>query len=622
MGRSVTLQATLVWFVVEEGMSLSRSICLKCIVFLLVCSLGACSEDDAYVAPVADMMAQEDQGEEDVSADDVSPDVPDVQEDMGGLDLPEEDMGSPDVGPMDECVLEELERGEGLVATTQGWAQGRRAGEGWSFLQIPYVAPPVGELRWKPPQPAACWEGIRMADTWGPVCPQKEVGGVIGEEDCLHLNIWTPSDGTPDPSPGRPVMVFIHGGGNLVGSAVQSLGSGDAHTYDGRYLSARGDVVVVTLNYRLGALGFLAHPDLNAESPHGVSGNYASLDQIAALTWVKDNISAFGGDPSRVMVFGESAGSVNTCVMLSSPLAEGLFSSALMQSANCAARPLETVMQDGERAVSISGCGDTEDVVACMRELDALELVEGLPTAVGLGPGQPTGDERITLGLNYDGWVLPEHPNAIIASGEHNDVPLVIGSNSDEMASTTINRIMVNTEEEYEATVNLIFGLLVPDSTDRIVEAYPAADYESPNDALIQVLTDSFFTCGTRAQAALVTESQASPVYRYFFSRRPELRNGDGRAQHGIELVYVFGTLVDIPFYNPADGDLKVSEDMMDLWISVARDGQPMDSANWEAYEVERDNALEIAVPLATLEGVRTNKCDLWDGLFPPLLFE
>jgi para-nitrobenzyl esterase len=269
------------------------------------------------------------------------PDASDGGDDTGGVG----DMGggsdvavdSPDGAGMDaaggECELPDVADGPGLVATDRGYVMGTRDDEVWTWKDIPFAAPPVGDLRFWPPQQAACWDGVRDAAAFGPICPQVEVGQgslrEIGDEDCLTLNIWSPVDG--DDGTRRPVLFFIHGGANILGSASAEVFT--IPIYRGSHLAERGDAVVVTIQYRLGPLGFLTLPELDAESHTGTSGNYAHMDQIAALEWVQRNIEAFGGDPDRVMVFGESAGAVNTCVMVASPLAEGLLHGALMLGA-------------------------------------------------------------------------------------------------------------------------------------------------------------------------------------------------------------------------------------------------------------------------------------------------
>jgi para-nitrobenzyl esterase len=454
-----------------------------------------------------------------------------------------------------------------------------------------------------------------QADAFGPKCLQRErdrqgVMATVGDEDCLTLNVWSPVAGQDDAP--RPVLVFIHGGGNIVGSASEEVAPG-APLYDGAALAARGDAVVVTFQYRLGALGYLALDALSEESGRGVSGNYGSQDQVAALKWVQRNIAAFGGDPSRVMVFGESAGSVNTCVMVASPLARGLFHAALMQSGTCPSLPLADAEAQGEEALALTGCGDAEDALACLRALPARELVESIPVTIGIGAALEGGGGQ-TYGPVVDGWLLPRAPWAMIEDGEHNQVPVVIGSNADEMASTGINPLTIQTEAQYEQTLRALVGDV---AAAQLLAAYPVEDYESPNDAFIQVTTDAIFTCPARTQVRILARGQEAPVYRYFFSRRPETPRNNGRASHGIELVYLFGAYDDIPLYNPAPADVALAGEMMEYWLRFAATGDPNgDGATaWPRFTAAADEHLLLDAPTSSAAGVRTSQCDLWDAL-------
>ncbi|MEL6179548.1 MAG: carboxylesterase family protein, partial [Myxococcota bacterium] len=311
-------------------------------------------------------------------------DTQNASEDMGvgddtarmdtGLSGGDDDGGQGDTEEMVACPLEMMEPEAGVVATDRGYVQGTQMSGGiWSFRGMPYAAPPVDDLRWAEPEPAACWNGVHMADSFGPKCPQLEVTrqgtSVIGDEDCLTINVWTPSDGL-DSQQRRPVMMFIHGGGNIIGSSSEEIAPG-RFLYEGQPLAERGDVVVVTFNYRLGPLGYMKLPQLDAESSVGVSGNYGLKDQIAALQWVQRNIASFGGDPDRVMLFGESAGGVNTCMMLSSPLAGGLFHRALIQSAACPAVTAEVAEETSVQALELANCSDDPEPLACIHPAHA-----------------------------------------------------------------------------------------------------------------------------------------------------------------------------------------------------------------------------------------------------------
>lgn len=330
-----------------------------------------------------------------------------------------------------------MEPAAGLVVTERGPVRGVDEGDTWSWKGIPYAAPPVGQLRWRPPEPPACWSGVLDADAFGPKCLQRgENGEVVGAEDCLTLNVWAPKGDAPEG--GWPVMVFVHGGGNVQGSSSETV-PGGAPLYDGRFLAQREGVVVVTLNYRLGALGFLAHEALSAESSDGGSGNYGLMDQIAALEWVRDNVAGFGGDPTRVMLFGESASGVDALALLASPLAEGLFRAVLVQSGGARGLPLDEAEAEGAERVAETSCGDAEDVLACLRDLDGSTIVETMPGVVGIGELELGAGSRV-FGPVVDGRVLEQPPLQAVEAGAHHAVPFVVGTNLDEAPDPTKRR--------------------------------------------------------------------------------------------------------------------------------------------------------------------------------------
>lgn len=410
-------------------------------------------------------------------------------------------------------------------------------------------------------------------------------------------------------------MVFIHGGGNIVGSSVETQPGGKL-TYDGQRVVAAHDVVMVSIQYRLGPLGFLALPQLSAESSLKASGHYAHLDQIAALQWIKDNIASFGGDPQNVMIFGESAGAVNTCTLLASPQASGLFHRALMQSGGCVATPLAQAEQAGLRALNETPCQDAPDPLQCLRGLDAKTLIEAIPVSIGLGGADRAGS--FSYGPVIDGYVLEDEPLNVIKRGEHNKVPFVIGSNADEMASENIFPIKVASAQEYENTIRFALTPISAAAPERVLAAYPVNDYPSPQEALIQVFTDSTFTCPARRIARHVSQNQTEPVFRYFFSRNASTMMGDLPARHGIELLYVFGSLNNILGFRPIAVDQTLSTQMMSSWAAFATTGDPSAEAlmtPWSAYDKALDNQLVFDSSVAMQEQLRKDKCDLWDEL-------
>lgn len=572
---------------------------------LLLCCLAACSSaPDPTPKPDPTDMGKSDmkQTPDMTPLDDATPDL--VSEDMAPDML---DMGSP-------CPLPPAST-PGIVSTQYGPIQGAAQGDQWTFLGVPFAAPPTGKLRFSPPAPHPCWgPEPKTTTSLGPPCPQLERGQARGDEDCLRLNIWTRQGYSAATK--RPVMVFIHGGGNIVGSSVETLPGGKL-TYDGQRVVDAHDVVMVSIQYRLGPLGFLALPQLAAESTSKTSGHYAPLDQIAALQWIKDNISGFGGDPDNVMIFGESAGALNICTLLASPLASGLFQSALMQSGGCVSTPLATAEQEGLRALDATPCKDSPTPLQCLRALDAKTLIEALPVSLSIGAMQ-SSNRAFSYGPVVDGYVLKDEQLNVIKRGEHNQVPLVIGSNADEMASEAIFPLKISSPQEYENTIRVALASISAEAPTRVLAAYPVEDYPSPQDAIIQVFTDSTFTCPSRRIARHVSANQSAPVYRYLFSRRATTAMGETPARHGIELLYVFGSLNNILGYRPAATDKTLSEQMMASWASLATTGSPSTSAlmtTWSAYNSATDNQLVFDADVRMEEQLRKDKCDLWDDL-------
>ena len=488
------------------------------------------------------------------------------------------------------------ELARGLVTTTAGPFQGSSVGEGWAFLGLPFAAPPVGELRLRPPAAPGCVEAVRAADTWAPVCPQWSDAGhraLAGDEDCLYLNVWTP---TSEAGAGLPVLVFVHGGGNVQGGT--SADGGGFPLYEGADLAAAEGVVVVTVAYRLGALGFLATEELTGES--GTSGNWGLLDQLAALEWVREHARAFGGDPERVLLFGESAGALDTCALYTSPWAEGLFSAALMQSGACVATPLREAENTGEDLAADLGCADA----ACLRELDWQDLAAlsespiselGVPGAGSFGPA-------------VDGVVLPEDPWDAIVAGEQLDVPLVVGSNTDETAQW----VPELTEEEYEAWVT---GTLGARLGEEVLAVYPASDYASPRWAWIALTTDVSFHCPARWIHETAASTQTAPVYRYLFGNVPNGASGRSYgAWHGLELLFVFQQLqevADATGYRVDNGDEAVEAAMGEAWAALA--AGEMDSLSFP-WSPDDELLLFDAGATPATDG-RAAYCDFWAGL-------
>jgi para-nitrobenzyl esterase len=477
------------------------------------------------------------------------------------------------------------------VATTSGVVRGAMAGATWAYKGVPFAAPPVGALRFRAPAPAACAAGELDATAYGPVCPQLDGDVFIGAEDCLQLDVWAPAAVAAP----RPVMVWIHGGANIQGSGADPI-------YDGRRLAEAGDVVVVTINYRLGQLGWLADAALPGDD--GSVGNYGTLDQVAALRWVHDNIAGFGGDPGNVTIFGESAGGRNTCTLLVVPAAAGLFHRALVESGACKFlddKAGAQVVADGVAAAL--AC--TGDRAACLRAASAEAVIRANASGGGVL-------ESSLYGSVIDGVVLAEQPEAALAAGRAHDVPFAIGANADETARDVPANL---TEAQYETRIHAQFGATLG---DQVLAQYPAAAYPSPRAAFVRVSTDSRFVCPSREIAAHAAAGQTAPVFRYFFAYRATLVG----APHAVEIPFVFGTfdqiLVNGAPYTPTAADLALSAAIQGYWTAFARNGEPAGSPAWPAYGAG-DPTLVLDAPIAAMSGIRTADCDFWQPFYDAL---
>jgi para-nitrobenzyl esterase len=490
------------------------------------------------------------------------------------------------------------------VITRYGAIQGKSLGDVTVFKGIPYAAPPVDALRFRPPLPPDCYDDVLNANDFGPVCPQldQNTGEYLGDEDCLTLNVWT-SAPLPADDVRLPVLVFIHGGGNGLGSASETtLGTA---MYDGAELAAATSGVVVTVEYRLGALGWLVSPD--TDEADASPGNFGILDQIAALEWVKSNIAAFGGDPSRVLIFGESAGALDVCMLLVSPFAAGLFNAALMESGGCPGYSLNQVSETSSSLIENAGCADASSPLECLRSLSAEQIVESYPPVISV-----SGLEKQTYYQPYvDGSVIPDDPITLLKKGDYNLVPFIIGANSDE-TSRSVPQTM--SEAEYTAAVTATFGVLA----DQVLAVYPAANFDSPSVAYTQLSTDAKFVCPSRTIARAIAESKTEPVFRYFFTQNTEAAlTAEFGAFHGLELLFVFGKL-DIAGFTPSANQESLSLAMMTYWGNLAAMGSPNSEtvASWTPYDADLDNSLVLKGGAVEMQNeIRKTECDFWNNL-------
>ena len=483
----------------------------------------------------------------------------------------------------------------GIVRTEGGLLSG--AGDSVRvFKGIPFAAPPVGERRWRPPEPAEPWDGIREATRFGADCPQElRPGSRAGriDEDCLTLNIWTPARVADE---ALPVMVWFYGGSFVFGSASDIRFDGEAF--------ARKGVVLVTAAYRVGLFGFLAHPGLTRESPHGSSGNYGLLDQIAALGWVQRNIAAFGGDPQRVTAFGVSAGSASIAMLLTSPLAAGLFQRAILESPG-AFRPLAS-LEEAERAGTALGPD-----IDRLRQMPAEEVLAKTDLLVPKVRGLTT--PRVLRPI-CDGWVIREDERDAFKAGRFEAMPTIVGGNADEGATLTATWPM-----RTPADLRELAAANFPRAIDAVAALYSAGRDDEVRGRVAEMFADTQFNYGVwrlaRAMSARVPQT-----WRYLFRRRRAGRL-DG-PNHGEEVSYVFNTLglalagQEVP---PFDGvDESVAEAMQAAWVRFAATGDPNggDLPHWPPYRPDDDPHLEFNDAIQAGANWRRRQMDFLDGYY------
>lgn len=489
-------------------------------------------------------------------------------------------------GGMNEAVAAEKSQ-TGIVQLDSGPIAGEVDNEIQVFRGIPYAMPPVGSLRWKPPQPPQAWTSVRQCHQFGPSCPQpKESSSTVYNEDCLYLNVWAPEIRHQAK---LPVMVWIHGG-------AFNFGGASLPEYEGKNLAAQG-VVVVTINYRLGPLGFFAHPLLNEESGKGVSGNYGLLDQIAALQWVQRNIAAFNGDSAQVTIFGQSAGSRSVSLLLLSPLSQGLFKGAIAESGG----PIigseflspsfngdkKNVERMGQELAQRLGCAQADDVLAALRVQPAEEIVKAAACSTGLF------DDGLFFAPVFDGWVLPENPHRALREGHIQAVPVITGSTGNEGALYLTQESSL-TRLHYQKYFDSRFG----EFSTQAMQVFTALTQEEIGPAI-----DKVITVGANAYPARLTaqaiEQKGSNAYLYHFTRIPKtaLASKAG-AHHGVELAYVFGNMKKEDCYNEVDQ--RLSQYMMRYWVNFAKTGNPNGEGlpKWPLYKAAEDLTLDLGDPI------------------------
>ncbi len=469
-----------------------------------------------------------------------------------------------------------------LVNTDAGTLEGlgRQRSGVREFRGIPFAQPPVGALRWTEPRPVSKWEGVRKADAFGPRCMQQALFGDMGfrsdgmSENCLYLNVWTPAK--PDGAK-LPVMVYFFGGGFVAGD-------GSEPRYDGESLATKG-IVTVTVNYRLGVFGFFAHSALSKESPHHVSGNYALLDQNAALQWVHRNISTFGGDPAKVTIAGESAGSIAVSAQMASPLSKDLIAGAIGESGSILAAlapvPLAKAEEQGAQFATSINAAD----LAALRAMDASQLLE----AAG-----KRGVPRFTPVI--DGYFFPETPTAIFASGKQAHVPLLAGWNSEESNARGVLAREEATPENLTKAIARLYG----EHGAEVAKEYAAGTNDEAQQAATDLAGDRFIAYSTWKWIDLASKTGGKPVYRYYYPRprpamRPEMGNATAGlaggvtksatvatpppvpkgAVHSAEIEYALGNLDGNKVYAWMPEDRKVSQTMEQYFANFIKTGDP-----------------------------------------------
>lgn len=435
------------------------------------------------------------------------------------------------------------------ATTATGVVQGTLEASGVSsYKGIPYAAPPVGDLRWKAPQPAQKWQGVRKADHFGPRAMQLPLFGDMVfrsdgvSEDCLYLNVWTPAKSA---KAGLPVLVYFYGGGF-------AAGDGSEPRYDGESMAAKG-IVTLTVNYRLNVFGFLAHPELSAESPHKASGNYGLMDQAAALNWVKNNIAAFGGDPARVTIAGESAGSWSVSAQMITPLSKGLIAGAIGESGSLLGLHPPPQLAEAEKSGADFAAKIGATSLAALRALPAQQLLETLGQ-----PGMPW------FRAIQDGYVLPRAPSAMYAAGEQAKVPLLAGWNSHEGHYKQVLGEAEPTEANFTAALQKLYG----DQAGAARAAYKGDAVQAATD----LASDGFITYGTWKWIDTHARTSGKPVYRYYYSRP---RPGATGAAHSAEIEYALGNLNGNKVYAWTAEDRALSERMQSYFANFIKTGNP-----------------------------------------------
>jgi para-nitrobenzyl esterase len=506
------------------------------------------------------------------------------------------------------------------VTFADGQVQADIVGGTRRFLAIPYAEPPVGDLRWKAPVKNAPWTGVLHATEFASACPQSQTAQdpMSVDEDCLYLNVWTPEPAPKD----APVMVWFHGGGNFSGSAHDLVPTTQQLWYDGQFFASRHGVVVVTVNYRLGPMGFFPHPALAAEgSP---TGNQGLFDQRAALQWVQANITAFGGDPGNVTIFGESAGSADVCYHVVSGVT-GLFERAVSESGGCSISvsggPEETAAQAAPAMQSFTqtmGCDTAADALSCLRGKSASDILAAAPT-----PDPTLGSSLTTpypFGVVVDGpgGFLPDQPRTLLGEGRIVRVPYLLGSNDDEGMLFILTATIPTNDSEYLTALQSYFG--DGDFASQVLAEYPVASFGGDyRDALGRAIGDSALVCGTHDTARRIVEAGA-PAFMYNFNIPWAIEPTLLLASHASEISHVFGDPI-----KPSASSQAVSDTMNAFWAHFASTGDPNfpdAAATWPAFQPDVDGGderLQLDPGWEVIQNFRAQECAFWRAHYDAL---
>lgn len=460
------------------------------------------------------------------------------------------------------------------VKTSNGVLEGITESSGVrSYKGVPYAQPPVGSLRWTAPQPPENWEGVRKADHFGPQAMQLPLFSDMvfrsagKNEDCLYLNIWAPAKSAKER---LPVLVYFYGGG-FVG------GDGSEVRYDGESMAKKG-IISITVNYRLGVFGFFAHPELTKESPNHASGNYGLMDQHAALVWVQKNIAAFGGDPNKVTIAGESAGSMSVSGQVASPLSKGLFAGAIGESGallgNLSPVPLADAEQNGVKFAAAAGTSS----LAGLRQVPADKLLE------------MSASSRFSA--TVDGYFLPKLPQTIFEAGQQMKVPLLAGWNSAEGDYRAILGKEEPTPEAYKTALQKLYG----DKANEVFQEYPAITTDEVKQAATDLASDRFIAFSTWKLADLHSKTSGKPVYRYYYTRIRGDQDKSSGAVHSAEIEYALGNLHYNKAYNWTADDFKVSETMQNYFLNFIKTGNPNGAGLPTWYTLQSRTPHEVMV--------------------------